>query len=616
MFFGIKAKFFFCFLLGVLIFLLVSFSTSNKGQHYQKIPVRFNSYAEALDLSLLTLVETAKAYQLGGSYTDSIRSKVTQARLAYKKIEFYLAFHYHEYTNEHLNGAPLLHIEKSGVQPDVVPPEGLQVLDELAFSANPENEKTQILSVAQKLYNQYKLLHQALKTQPITAENEIAAMRMALVRIFTLGITGFDTPGSLNGIQEAQVSLTSINAFLQDYQAQRQDVEAGKAIHLLEGAIAYLEENQNFETFDRLTFLMDYLDPIYKSLLPLQQEIPIFLKHTSAWNPESTSLLSEDFLNPYFFTELTKKEDGPGIKNLGKQLFYDPILSANGQMSCITCHDPNQAFTDGQKKSFSNRQGETVLRNAPTLINAVFADRFFYDLRAFTLEQQAEHVIFNSQEFNTAYSAILQKLKKDDTYQQTFEKAFGENALTRENFSKALTSYVLSLVSFDSEFDRYVRGESPQIDPSVKKGFNLFMGKANCATCHFPPTFAGLVPPFYSDSESEILGVLEDPNAKKLSLDPDPGRYESPVHTEKAWIYEKSFKTTTVRNAGLTAPYFHNGAYKTLAEVVEFYNLGGGSAQGFEVKNQTLGPDPLDLSEQEKQDLIAFMEALNDNSVR
>jgi cytochrome c peroxidase len=246
------------------------------------------------------------------------------------------------------------------------------------------------------------------------------------------------------------------------------------------------------------------------------------------------------------------------------------------------------------------------------LINAVYADRFFYDLRAFTLEQQAEHVIFNPDEFNTAYSAIIKKLGENDKYAAQFKAIFGKGKITREKFSKALASYVLSLRSFNSSFDKYVRGESDELSQEVKNGFNLFMGKANCATCHFAPTFAGLVPPLFNENESEILGVLADPNAKQPRLDTDEGRWSNTILSEYAWIYEKSFKTNTVRNAGLTAPYFHNGAYSTLEEVIDFYNNGGGGGIGLNVINQTLATDALGLTPKEKQELIAFINALND----
>jgi cytochrome c peroxidase len=138
------------------------------------------------------------------------------------------------------------------------------------------------------------------------------------------------------------------------------------------------------------------------------------------------------------------------------------------------------------------------------------------------------------------------------------------------------------------------------------------MGKAQCGTCHFAPNFSGLVPPLYTENESEVLGVPEDPNAAVKKADADNGRYSNKLYSEMAWIYEKSFKTVTVRNAALTAPYFHNGSYKTLKQVVDFYNNGGGAGMGLNIKNQTLAADSLHLSDGEKKSLVAFMQSLND----
>ena len=138
------------------------------------------------------------------------------------------------------------------------------------------------------------------------------------------------------------------------------------------------------------------------------------------------------------------------------------------------------------------------------------------------------------------------------------------------------------------------------------------MGKAACGTCHFAPTFSGLVPPYFAKNESEILGVLENPNAWLKKLDADLGRIDNKIYSEQAWIFERSFKTTTVRNAALTAPYFHNGAYKSLEQVIDFYDHGGGAGLGLEVKNQTLSADSLHLTSYEKSALIAFITSLND----
>ena len=600
-------------LLFIIAVILFSF-TSTEVSNYVPLSKRFEAYNKEFNLAVISLNNTANAFKRNEISIDSLKNEVNKTRLAYKKIEFYLAFYHNEYVNAHINGAPLLGIERTGTLPEITKPEGLQVLDELIYSDDAEKERNQISYLTTKLRNSYGLLYESLKTQNVFNNSEITAMRLELVRIFTLGLTGFDTPGSLNVLQETETALQAMLGFLEDN--QQRNKKSAVAIDLFKEAIVYLKQPVSFNDFDRLTFFKQYLDPLYKELGKLQSKHknPDFLKYTSAWNTESVSIFSNDFLNPYYFTQIKKEENSPEMTALGKQLFYDPVLSNNEKISCASCHNPAKAFTDGEQKSLSNVQGKTVLRNAPTLVNAVYADRYFYDLRAFTLEQQAEHVIFNSAEFNTSYSSILKKLNEKEAYKKQFKTVFKEEELTRENLSKALASYVISLSSFNSSFDKYVRGETSSIDAEIKDGFNLFMGKANCATCHFAPTFSGLVPPFYSESESEILGVLENPNAQNIKLDLDEGRIANQITSESAWIYEKSFKTTTVRNAELTAPYFHNGAYKTLEEVIDFYNDGGGEGLGLIVKNQTLPPDPLDLSDYEKTALIAFMRSLTDVS--
>jgi len=600
------------FLSCLLVTLFFVFSSFSKETGYYSKNNRFWTYANELKASLEHLDTTATLYKLHKAKISNVKSAVKSARLSYKKIEFYLSFYHQEYVNEHMNGAPLLRIKKTGMLPDVVPPEGLQVLDELVNADEESLDANLIATNSRKLYNAYQVLYEGLKTKTIEPENEIAAMRLGLVRIFTLGITGFDTPGSLNAIEEAHVSMNAMNSFLKDLYQQNPTKELKAITLLMSKSTKYLEEPSSFEEFDRLVFLKKYINPLYNMLGEINQvKTPDFLPYISSWNPESNAIFSEEFLNPYFFTELEKEEDSKALNTLGEKLFYDSALSENQQISCASCHNPQMAFTDRKPKSSSNVEGKTVLRNSPTLLNAVYAERFFYDLRAFSLEQQAEHVIFNPEEFNTAYDAILKKLTDNREYAASFEKLFGKDHINRENFSKALSSYVLSLTSFDSPFDEFVNNENATLPENVKNGFNLFMGKANCATCHFPPTFSGLVPPFYSDSESEILGVLKDPHATKLGVDADEGRWENKISEEKAWIYEKSFKTTTVRNAGLTAPYFHNGAYNTLEEVIDFYNDGGGEGKGLKVINQTLSPDPLNLSDKEKQDLVAFIKSLN-----
>ena len=157
-----------------------------------------------------------------------------------------------------------------------------------------------------------------------------------------------------------------------------------------------------------------------------------------------------------------------------------------------------------------------------------------------------------------------------------------------------------------------MRRELDVIDADVEMGFDLFMGKAACGTCHFAPTFNGLVPPFYDENESEVLGV---PNATSDKVDDDIGRFGSQRKHDYLEHFKHSFKTTTVRNVALTAPYMHNGIYETLEELVDFYNNGGGEGMGLSVNYQTLGSDSLHLTTLEQTQLITFMHSLTDTSL-
>lgn len=193
-------------------------------------------------------------------------------------------------------------------------------------------------------------------------------------------------------------------------------------------------------------------------------------------------------------------------------------------------------------------------------------------------------------------------------FRETFSNE-GE-AVNITNLKIALASYVRSLSSFNSPFDKYMRNETTVIDPKIKNGFNLFTGKANCATCHFLPVFNGTVPPFYFDTDGEVLGI---PGHDLKSLDTDIGRQGIVLNQYRYDFLKGMFKTPTVRNIELTAPYMHNGVYSTLDVVMDFYNDGGGIGLGFDVLNQTLSADKLNLTKEEMSDIIAFMKSLTDN---
>ncbi|KMQ68452.1 cytochrome C peroxidase [Chryseobacterium sp. FH2] len=600
----------------VIVILLIGFAVMSFNPTYQGMGSENTTVNKGLtDFKIKLEQLKSDVYEFSEDKTslEDLRKSLADTRNSFKEIEFYVAYHYPEFTKTHLNAAPLFHIEAAGTSAYTLPPEGLQVLDELIFSDEAKEQKEEIKTITDFLYNSYANFYlSSVRNGLSKGNNRTLPLRIELIRIYTLGVTGFDTPGSLNISEEASHALLGIKKYIND-DIYFKNYNVQKANHIITETVDYLAKNKDFETFDRIEFYKKYIQPLYQELGSWDGKSDD-LKEFSGWNAGNKNFFSSDFLDPYFYTLLKSSENNSALRKLGKEIFYDQKLSENGKMSCATCHLPENGFTDLKAKSPSNVEGKTVLRNSPSLYNAVFAKRFFYDLRAFYLEQQAEHVIYNEDEFNTSYESIIRKIKMKPEYKKAFSKAFKNGKISRENFSKALSSYVASLYSFESDFDKFMRNEK-EISEDAKKGYNLFMGKANCATCHFAPHFSGLVPPFFNENESEVLGITKKPiNQKPLELDSDKGRINSPVKKENSWIYENSFKTVTVRNIALTKPYFHNGAFNTLEEVLDFYNEGGGEGLGLKIKNQTLPADKLNLTQTEIKQIIAFLNSLTDVS--
>jgi cytochrome c peroxidase len=192
-----------------------------------------------------------------------------------------------------------------------------------------------------------------------------------------------------------------------------------------------------------------------------------------------------------------------------------------------------------------------------------------------------------------------------------FKKAFSgsdDTVISSRSILTAIAEYERSLIGMDSRFDKTITGKATLINADEKEGFNLFMGKGNCASCHFVPLFNGIMLPEYVETEWEILGVPASGTGARRILDPDMGRADV-INVD---IFKHAFKTPTLRNVELTGPYMHNGVFKTLEEVIEFYNIGGGSNLGYSVPYQTLSTDSLHLTSTEKYQIISFLKTLTD----
>ena len=606
----------------------LSFTESLPNQAESALEAVTQQYYQNLDemeVQLSKYKNTAAQLDSKPTSQEALQAIHLATRLSFKKIEYLLEYNDRSTVRRFLNGPPLPFVDESAPWVQEMEPKGLQILDELVFSENPLEEKTAIVAQLEELafnFNQAKLYQRIIKMQHRFV---FEAVRLELIRIFTLGVTGFDTPGSGNALPEAHTAMTAsydaIAAYLPLLE-QKDSKLAEEVRSAFNEALLYLEKNQDFDTFDRLTFLKKYINPLYALVYQAQRALGIETVHEVTSLPQSLNYHAENifdnnFLNVSYYANMHPDAITEQKVALGRTLFFDPILSSNNERACASCHHPDKAFTDGMAKSFAFNHEGFIQRNAPTLVNAIYAERYFYDMREPGIERQVRHVVNDTKEFNTDFFEITDKLQQSKEYQKLFAEAYPEQSnyqISQWTISDALACYVSTLTSFNSPFDRYVRNETQKIDPAVARGFNLFMGKAACGSCHFAPTFNGTVPPYFQETESEVLGVPATKDTVNVEMDSDLGRYASSRGHDVTDFYIHSFKTVTVRNAALTAPYMHNGVYTTLEEVVDFYNKGGGQGLGLEVPYQTLPFDNLSLNEQEIKDLVKFMEALTDTT--
>ncbi|MDE3040698.1 MAG: c-type cytochrome [Nitrospirota bacterium] len=271
---------------------------------------------------------------------------------------------------------------------------------------------------------------------------------------------------------------------------------------------------------------------------------------------------------------------------LGKQLFFDGRLSKNGAISCAFCHNPMSGFADPRQTSIGIGGGVGG-RQAPTVYNTAFNHLQFWDGRARSLEEQAIGPIQNPIEMGETHEHVVSKLNKIKGYQQQFRAVFGTE-VSLQGIAEAIAAYERTVISTTSAFDQYVAGDAKAMDESAVRGMALFKGKARCILCHNGPNF--------TDNQFHNLGVPQVGPLKE-----DLGRYD----VTKAEKDKAAFKTPTLRSIVETAPYMHDGAFKTPEEVVEFLNAGGGANP-----NLSTLVKPLNLTPEEKADLVAFLKAL------
>lgn len=336
---------------------------------------------------------------------------------------------------------------------------------------------------------------------------------------------------------------------------------------------------------------------------------------------------------PLGLPEVPVPEDNPITEakiKLGKKLFFDRRLSLNNTISCAICHVPEQGFTNHEILTAVGFEGRSVKRNAPTIYNTAYYRKLFHDGRESSLEHQVwQPMLARNEMANPSFSAVIDKLRNLEDYVGLFEAAFDGEAASFENIPKAIATYERTLNSANSPFDRWYYGkEKEAISKSAIRGFDLFSGKAQCISCHSVTKKHAL----FTDNSLHNTGIgwqramQKSPETQRVQVAPgryidvkssviksvgnqpegDLGHYEVTQDPDDRWKY----RTPSLRNVALTAPYMHDGSLSSLEEVVSFYNQGG-------IKNETQSPliRPLNLTSAEIDDLVSFLKSLNGDNV-
>lgn len=291
----------------------------------------------------------------------------------------------------------------------------------------------------------------------------------------------------------------------------------------------------------------------------------------------------------------------PQAIDLGRYLFFDPVLSGDHSLSCASCHQPELGFSDGRARSVGV-SGKPVKRSAPSLWNVAFLKSFFWDARASSLEEQMLGPLYDPDEMGNTPDQLLRDLQSNSTYVALFQQAFPKDkTITLDNIYHALAAFQSSLISLNSRYDHYAHGYHGALNQNEIEGLNIFRSfVARCAECHTPPLFT-----------NQQVAVLGTPPGNELPLDAGAEKtFNNPD-------MRAGFKVPSLRNISKTAPYMHAGQFATLRETVEFYTRGRGHAvpEGEQLLLHWHIWEP-NLTDDELDRLVDFLHTLNDEQFK
>jgi cytochrome c peroxidase len=576
---------------------------------------QLDSLGDALDSLALALSSDA------GTKRRAVHA-FRRARLAYMRSESLLEL-YSPTTAHALNG-PLENDDADAPPRPLGSPAGFQVvlssLDD-AFGAGGGSARAAVCAVALSMRDQVRHLRTQTRYLDVGELPVLESARTEIARVTTIGLAGFDLDDPREAVREAARSfegMREIAAAEAEASAESSASVSREEWRRVERALLatrrYLLAHPNFEHLDRLALITRFANPAAAAVAGARAPL---LAHAyplrRVWRANAATVFELHALDATAFAPDFAPAATPALIALGARLFSDSRLAGAQDRSCATCHQPARAFTDGRARPLLLGGAHTLARNTPTLLDVAYQPLYFADERALSLEDQIGIVLASRTEMGSSADLAATHLAHDSTIRQLFAHALAgarDDAITGRNVRIALAAYLRSLDSFDSRFDRAMRGDTLALSTRERLGYTLFMGKARCGTCHFAPLFSGVMPPEFTSSEPEIVGALARTTMRHARIDPDSGRAGIDHLAEHLY----AFKVPTLRNVAVTAPYMHNGAYATIDQVMDFYEHGGGAGLGAHLPNPTLPTTQLHLTAAERSAIIAFLHALTDTS--
>lgn len=606
----------------ILISITVLYSFTIKNVHSAAPYVSFyhqriNAFSET-QRNLLAVIKHTDINTTKG--LEKIKEQIATARISLKGLDFWLRY-VEPIAYKKVNGPLPVEWETEVFEKFESPykREGAGLtLAELYLEEEKLNKDSLSALIESSLAATQIYLDDSITSQFKMHHHFFLANRLFLLNLSAIYTTGFECPDTSSIIPELRSMLSDVNTIYSSYNENFPGTPLTENyLDLYKKSIDFVKTQPgNYSQFDHFNFIRDFINPMFAINQQLIRQYKVYTKSFVDYslNNFSTSIFSKDL---YFgqnskgiFRRVTDQDALNEIEKIGKLLFYDPILSGNNERSCNSCHKSTAYFTDTTlATSFQFDKKNHLARNSPSLINSTYNHLLMADGKHISMQNQAKDVMTNHLELGSSEKELLEKVLSCNEYKNAFKKFLKytpqETEVGIEHITSALTVYYSKFSNYYTGFDEAMTNKK-DIDADAKKGFNLFMSKAQCGTCHFVPQFNGVKPP-YVGSEFEVLGVPADTGYHALST--DVGRFGVNAAPEML----NAFRTGTIRNAAHTKPYMHNGVFTNLEQVIDFYNAGGGAGRGLKVNNQTLSSDSLRLFPSEKKSLIQFITSLTEN---